>query len=277
MTRELRQRGLMAMAGELRDMGYFLPGAQYIKGKHITALVGHWKADGIADQTIRNRLSWLRWLAMQVGKRGLLPRDNDTYGLAERGRFSKNRAKPATQDNLANITDPRIRVALRMEAAFGMRREEVLKLRLSIADKGNRLCLKASWCKGGRYREIPVTHPEQRKLIEEFRTLAGDGHLIGDGRNYYQAMKFYDNWLVKSGYGGGHAGRHAYAQWRYLVLTGWECPAAGGRTADQMTPAEQKRDFNARKEISQELGHGRIDVTDTYLGRRWAQRSKAAA
>ncbi|WP_183042026.1 hypothetical protein [Rhizobium sp. AG855] len=39
---------------------------------------------------------------------------------------------------------------------------------------------------------------------------------------------------------------------------------------DTMTPAQAARDRAARLEISHELGHGRLDVTDTYLGRRFA-------
>ena len=85
-TRALRQRGLVAMADDLSALGYRLPDARSLKGKHVTALVAHWKTGGISDQTIRNRLTWLRWWAHQVGKTGLLPKSNDTYGLAERGR-----------------------------------------------------------------------------------------------------------------------------------------------------------------------------------------------
>lgn len=275
-TRALRQRGLVAMADELKEMGYRLPEARSLKGKHVAALVGLWKAGGISDQTIRNRLTWLRWWAYQVGKPGLLPKDNDTFGLAERARYSGNRAKRLEQDALERIGDRRVQLALKLEAAFGLRREEALKFRPAIADKGNCIALKASWCKGGRSREVPIVHDKQRALLDEVRSVVGDGSLIEPGRNYYQAMKHYENRLLKAGIGNAHGYRHAYAQWRYKQLTSWACPAAGGRTADQMTPAEQARDRSARMEISHELGHGRLDVTDTYLGRRFAPRAKAA-
>jgi integrase len=273
-TRALRQRGLVAMAEDLGAMGYRLPDAKSIKGKHVTALVGHWKTGGLSDQTIRNRLTWLRWWSYQVGKPGLLPKTNDTFGLAERGRFSGNKAKRLEQAALARVNDPRVQLALKLEAAFGMRREEALKFRPAIADKGDRIALKASWCKGGRYREIPITHPKQRALLEEVRAVTGDGSLINKGQNYYQAMKGYENQLIKAGIGNAHGYRHAYAQWRYKQLTGWSCPAAGGRTVDKMTPAEAARDRAARLEVSHELGHGRLDVTDTYLGRRFAPITK---
>lgn len=273
-TRALRQRGLTAMATDLKAMGYRLPGAASLKGKHVTALVAHWKTGGLSDQTIRNRLTWLRWWAYQVGKPGLLPKTNDTFGLAERGRFSGNKAKRLEGAALERLRDTRVQLALKLEAAFGLRREEALKLRPVLADRGDRIALKASWCKGGRYREIPITHDKQRALLDEVRALVGDGSLIGAGRNYHQALKSYENQLLKAGISNAHGYRHAYAQWRYKVLTGWSCPAAGGPTVDTMTPAHAARDRAARLEISHELGHGRLDVTDTYLGRRFAPVAK---
>ena len=273
-TRALRQRGLMAMATDLKTMGYRLPGAASIKGKHVTALVAHWKTGGLSDQTIRNRLTWLRWWAYQVGKPGLLPKKNDTSGLAERGRFSGNKAKRLEGAALERVRDTRVQLALKLEAAFGLRREEALKLRPVLADRGDRIALKASWCKGGRYREIPITHEKQRALLDEGRAVVGDGSLIGGGRNDHQALTSYENQLIKAGISNAHGYRHAYAQWRYKALTGWSCPAAGGPTVDTMTPAQAARDRAARLEISHELGHGRLDVTDTYLGRRFAPAAK---
>lgn len=276
-TRSLRHRGLQAMAKELKDLGYRLPDAKSLKPKHVEALVGHWKAAGISDQTVRNRLTWLRWWAFEVGKPGVLPRSNEAYGLAERGRFSKNRAQSADPATLARVVDARVRLALRLEAAFGLRREEALKMRPIVADRGDRLALRASWTKGGRYREIPLTHPKQRALLDELRATVGDGALIPPGQYYKQAVKSYENHLIRAGVSNAHGMRHAYAQWRYKTLTGWACPAAGGPTTDAMTREQEARDRAARLEISHELGHGRLDVTDTYLGRRTAANNRKAA
>lgn len=64
--------------------------------------------------------------------------------------------------------------------------------------------------------------------------------------------------------------KQQYAQWRYHVLTGTRPPAAGGKTYENMTQAERAADYRARMEISRELGHNRLEVTDVYLGRRFA-------
>lgn len=276
-TQACRSRGLQQLADELHGLGFKLKAAKNLAPKHVTALVMSWKAEGITDATIRNRLGWLRWWSEKVGKPGLMPRNNEAFGLAERMRFNGNRAKRADNATLAKIENERVRLALKLEAAFGLRREEVLKMRPALADNGDRLALRASWCKGGRYREIPVTHPRQRALLDEVKALVGDGSLIGDGQNYRQAVKAYENQLMRAGLRNAHGFRHAYAQWRYRQLTGWACPAAGGRTCDRMTDEEQRRDRQARLQVSHELGHGRIDVTDTYLGRRWAPRVERGA
>ncbi|MFO1320472.1 MAG: integrase domain-containing protein [Burkholderiales bacterium] len=52
----------------------------------------------------------------------------------------------------AKITDPHIALSLRFQAAFGLRREESLKIRPGIADQGSVLVMQTSWTKGGRPR-----------------------------------------------------------------------------------------------------------------------------
>ncbi|WP_176454371.1 phage integrase N-terminal domain-containing protein [Sinorhizobium fredii] len=266
-TQATRARGLQQLADELHDLGYKLKAAKNLAPKHVDALVTSWKANGIADATIRNRLGWVRWWSEKVNKSGMVPADNVTYGLAMRQRYNGNKAQELTPEILDRVKDPRIQMALKLERLFGLRREEALKMRPVIADRGDRLILQASWTKGGRYREIPIWHPRQRSLLAEARAMCGDGSLIGDGRNYKQAQKHYDNTLLKAGVRNAHGFRHKFAQWRYKTLTGWECPAAGGPTIDKMTPQQERGDHSARFQISQELGHDRLDVTDTYLGR----------
>jgi len=58
-----------------------------------------------------------------------------------------------------------------------------------------------------------------------------------------------------------------YAQTRYEALTGWKAPAAGGPSAQSLTPAQRIQDEWARQTISRELGHERPGMTTVYLGR----------
>ena len=276
-TQRDRERLLTQIADQLHDLGYRHMSAQSLKPKHIEALVKNWQEKELSAGAMKNRLAVIRWWAQKVNRQNVVARSNDHYGVPNR-QFVTNESKARSvgAEELGKIRDARVRMSLELQQAFGLRREEAIKFIPDYADRGDHIALKASWCKGGRYREVPVTHEKQRALLDEVRSLVGDGSLIGPGRNYFQAMKHYENRLLKAGIGNAHGYRHAYAQWRYKQLTGWACPAAGGRTADQMTPADAARDREARLEISHELGHGRLDVTDTYLGRRFAPKAKAA-
>ena len=269
-TQANRHRGLIAIAGELHDLGYKLKSAHNLKPRHIQALVSHWKAREIADVTIRNRLGWLRWVGDHVGKAGLIPKDNAEFGLVERTPYQGSKARRLDADTLARVRDETIRLALQLQAAFGLRREEALKFRPSIADHGDHIALKASWCKGGRARSIPITHLRQRELLDAVARAAGEGSLIPTGRSYAKHVQTYKAQTRAAGLGQAHGLRHAYAQWRYKVITGWACPAAGGPSAEAMSFTDRHFDEMARMQVSNELGHNRIDVTDTYLGRRWA-------
>jgi hypothetical protein len=69
--------------------------------------------------------------------------------------------------------------------------------------------------------------------------------------------------IVKEKTGGGlHSLRTAYACERYQSQTGWSAPSAGGHIQDKTIDRE------ARIVVSQELGHGRIDVVASYVGGR---------
>jgi hypothetical protein len=61
--------------------------------------------------------------------------------------------------------------------------------------------------------------------------------------------------------------RHAYAQQRYVELTGWKAPAAGGPLSKTLTPEQRDQDREVRLIISKELGHEREQITAVYLGR----------
>ena len=75
-----------------------------------------------------------------------------------------------------------------------------------------------------------------------------------------------------------HGVRHAYAQARYETLTGALAPVAAGVAhgaehhrflADRLgieVAAARVLDLQARERVAAELGHGRIDVTNSYLG-----------
>ncbi len=267
-TQTNRRRGLAAMAKELRDIGYRLPAAASLKPKHIDALVERWLDDDKSEASIRNRLTWLRWWAEKIGKPNVVHRENSHYGVAERGEAQRNRAKTFDHTKFRKLDCPYVRAAIILQVAFGLRREEAMKFQPHKGMRADHIFLHASSTKGGRARTVPITTQQQREALYRISTfINGRGSLIPPNLSYVEHMKRYEYQTHKAGYRNIHGFRHAYAQKRYQTLTGLPCPLAGGKLWKDMTKAEQAADRAARRQISAELGHARLKITDTYLGR----------
>jgi integrase len=97
--------------------------------------------------------------------------------------------------------------------------------------------------------------------------LVKGGALIPPELNYVEQRNRYDGQVRKAGIRNPHGLRHAYAQQRYEELTGWKAPLAGGPASKSLTMDQCARDKGARETISRELGHGREEISATYLGR----------
>ncbi|MBK7663055.1 MAG: integrase domain-containing protein [Sterolibacteriaceae bacterium] len=267
-TQSERERTLALVASQLHELGFRNLTAQGLKPKHVEALVSRWIGEMLSAGTIKNRMAHLRWWAEKLDKANIVVRSNDAYGIADR-RFVTNVSKAAKlQDSqLARITDTNSRLSLELQAAFGLRRAESIKFNASFADRGDTLVLKASWCKGGKERAIPIRTAGQRALLDAVRAQCGKGSLIPGGITYKAQLDRFKHQCSRAGIHGVHGLRHAYAQGRYEELTGWRCPAQGGPTSRQLTPEQKAADRTARLQISRELGHEREAVTAIYLGR----------
>lgn len=269
LTRSQRHRGLQLMARELRALGFKLPAASSLKPRHVEALLTHWKTARLTAGTLKNRMGWLRWWAAKVRKPNVVTRDNGSTGIENRTAFNGNRAHITHGEKLQGLSE-RIQLVLRLQMAFGLRLEESLKIRPSQADKGDLIALQSSWCKGGRARSVPITHDRQRALLNEVNAFCGDGSIIPEGQRYIDFRREVEKTTWGVGIRNLHGHRHWYSQWRYRTLTGRDCPAAGGATYERLSRADRASDYRARMQISSELGHGRLSVTDTYLGGRFA-------
>ena len=270
-TQASRASHLHIMARELSEMGYRHLSPRNLRRKHVDALVKRWLEARLAIVTIKSRVSTMRWLARSTGRPNVIPRTNAELGIPDRsnaGRGSK--AFTLTAAQLERVPSPYVRVSLELEQEFGLRREEATKIRPHEADQGNRLVLKASWCKGGRAREIPIRTDKQRDLLERAKALAEttpERSLIPE-KTYRKHIKIYERQTYKAGIRAPHGLRHAYAQARYKELTKWECPAVGGWSSkDLKTKEEVDLDKRARAIITKEMGHGRPQITSLYLSR----------
>jgi site-specific recombinase XerC len=267
-TQHDREVILSLVADQLYEGGFHHLRAQGMRTKHIDYLVARWHKEGIAPGTFKNRMSTLRWLAEKIGKQNIVARDNAAYGIPERQHVSNtSKARTLDGDHLGRVVDPYTAMSLRLQEAFGLRREESIKLRPGWADRGNTLHLKASWTKGGRERDVPITNATQRQVLDEAKALAYTGSLIPTQFNYRDQLNRFKAQTARAGIDRVHGLRHAYAQARYLELTGWRAPAAGGPRSKDLSPAQKGIDRAARVAISRELGHEREQITAVYLGR----------
>ena len=267
-TQANRVRILELIADQLRELGYKDMWANSLKPKHVEALVKHWFKKGVTKGTIKNRMAALRWWARKVGRRSVIANANSFYRIGSRTYVAKvSKAQTLNTTQICRIRDGYVRLSVRLQAAFGLRREESIKFSPSYAIQDDHIRLKASWTKGGRERTIPITNNEQRRLLEHVKEYAEGGSLISPALNYVQQLHRYERQLRTAGLSKLHGLRHAYAQRRYEELTGWRAPVAGGPATKSLTTDQRALDLKARVVISQELGHSREAITAVYLGR----------
>ncbi len=223
-TQATRKHALMRFAKDLVTLGYGLRDIRGLKQKHIIAVIQFWQQNNLANSTLKNRTAALRYLCEKTNKTNIVPKNDDL-------KIGKRQYKPLTNKALFNpdftkISNPYIRVTLELQRAFGLRREEALKIKPHLADNKTILELLPSWCKGGRGRFVPIHTEEQRYWLEQAKLIADKfgNSLIPPDKNYIRHLYIYEKQMHRAGIKNPHGLRHAYAQQRYKELTGWEAP-----------------------------------------------------
>ena len=265
-TKSDRWHSLDLIARQLEELGFKNMRATSLKPRHVEALVKLWQSQELTTDTIKNRMSHVRWWAEKIGNPSVVARNNKALGIPDRRYVTNENKGQALDGRLDAVKDVRVRMSLELQAAFGLRRAESIKFQPSYADRGDKLVLKPSWTKGGRGRELPIRTEAQREVLDRSHKLAGKGSLIPAKLKYFQQVGRYERATVKAGFHAMHGLRHAYAQGRYLELTGWPAPTAGGPRQRELTPEQRVLDREVRLQISEELGHGRTQVSAIYLG-----------
>ncbi|MEE9327453.1 MAG: phage integrase N-terminal domain-containing protein [Cocleimonas sp.] len=267
-TQHNRKKILIQIAKQLKEIGFNQMGIHSLKAKHTIKLVDKWKKEDLNPGTIKNRMAHLRWWASKVNATHKIP-TNKQLGIAQRIYITNvDKSIVLKQEHLSRISDPFLKLSLRLQSEFGLRREESIKFIAAFADKGKSISLKDTWCKGKRAREIPIITDSQRKLIDEIKRFTGDKSLIPQDKMYKHQLNKYRNNVTKNiiGFSKGHGLRHNYAQQRYKALSGNNCPLQGGKHQRDMTNLERNKDREVRLIISEELGHSREQITSSYLG-----------
>ena len=228
--------------------------------------MNYWKDKNLAVGTIKNRLADLRFVSKVIGKTNII-KSNADYAIGSRTSVATLN-KAIFNADFSKIQDQYLKLSLELQQAFGLRREECLKIIPSLADKGNKLWLKGSWTKGKIERSIPIRTQAQKDILRKAKDFVGKGKsLIPQHKKYIQQRHIYNRETRAVGYKNLHGLRHAYAQTRYKELTGLECPINGGKTSKAFSKEEKQADRIARQIISRNLGHSRVAIIKVYCGK----------
>lgn len=252
-----------------------------MRGSDIALFLEDLRARDVSVGRQKNLMSGLRWAENKTGRWGTVPRTNDKLSIPNRERRDVQRAwRPDAR--IEDLPDPRMRLAVRLMAAFGLRFKEALLLRPEQDWQGRALHV-ARGAKGGRPRVVPIEQDAQRRLLVEAVELVGGGSLVPPELTYITFRKATEYRLLKAGIGNVHGLRHAYAQEIFERVAGFPCPRCGGpklgRHMARRIPREDavlrlhyaellRRDRRARRHVMTRLGHGpgRFDVVREYLG-----------
>ena len=276
-TQSNRREMLSLFSRELKEIGYKINNLKPhdLKGRHVNALVKKWQSENKSIGTIKNRMSTLRWLFEKIGKSEVI-KSNAVYNIENRQYVTNQNKSISLNDLDFSKIDPFVAQSLRLQDCFGFRREESMKFQPSYALDGQTIenakyiRLKSSWTKGGRARTIPIFSEKQRQELRNAFTLVQSGSLIPSHKTYKSHLSYFEAVTHALGIGRTHGLRHGYAQSRYFFLMNIPCPAVddGHR---KLSIQEKEKDRIVRLQISEELGHSRINITSIYLG-SWSKK-----
>ena len=277
-TQANRRSMLQLFAEQLAKNGYNIESMSPsdLKGRHVNKLLEQWRKDGVSTGTIKNRMTTIRWWAEKVNNPGAV-KSNDTYKIEKRVYVTNENKSVSLRDLDLSKVNENIAQSLRLQDAFGLRREESMKFQPVFALDGQTIenakyiRLKDSWTKGGRPRTIPLSNEKQRQELRHAYVLAlkNGGSMIPKEKSYKSHLASFESVTHALGVGQTHGLRHGYAQTRYLEMMGFDCPAVGGSRS--LTSEEIAKDKEIRMLISEELGHSRINITSVYLG-SWSKK-----
>jgi hypothetical protein len=234
----------------------------------------------IAASTAQNRLSTVnRVMEIARGDRAVRLDPVRGAGLPQRSgiAMADHAMSDADHANTVVSVPPRLGAQLGLQRELGMRFEESCKCspRALLAQAEARGVIRIEdGTKGGRVRDVPITSETQIAALRQAAAVQGtDRSMIPADLSYAEYREQCYQQQVRY-----HSERHAYAQMRYAALAGAACPVAAGvahgaahhaylATQLGLSVTEAREiDRGAREQVASELGHGRTDVTNAYLG-----------
>jgi integrase len=254
--------------------------------KHVKALTDYWVFEKkIAPKTFEGKLSNLRIFCGWVGKKGMIgskydfirPENAEMIKCQSSATSSKSWAgnHVDVQEMLARVdrADSRLGLMLRVELAFGFRREEVLKCTPHAQDFGKFVAVFENHGKGGKARDIQTLTAAQREILDYVKVRIPQNERLGwpynrDGSvaTLEQNIVRYRNMMSRLGITKkklgvtGHGLRAQFSENQALAL-GLIPPSMGG-SRGQLEKTHLKTRLT---KISEALGHHRTVVVSAYI------------
>jgi site-specific recombinase XerC len=223
-TRQERAQFLRRFFRDLKLKAGFktVPDPRNLGQKHIHAMVQVWQQERLAPATIQTYLSFLRGLAMWMGKHGFVR--GPAPLRPEPGGVPAPRERPARQE-LVGPRDPceaviaevcqfdlRVGASLRLMSALGLRRKESVQFRpfqhvMPFSETGlpenQQQADRYAWVKGkgGRVRWIPLDSPVHLAALEFAQGVVDsrDAHMGDPRRDLKRNLRRLDYVLEKFG------------------------------------------------------------------------------
>ena len=286
-----------------RKAGFkMVPDPRNLGDRHIRAMAAVWQKEQLAPATIQTYLSFLRGLALWLGKPGFI-RKPDHYGLtpAEYQRHENaQRDKSWTAAGIdidavieqVCLFDRYIGASLKLMRAFGLRRKESVMFRPhrcvvpfeatglpSEERQADSYVRIKEGAKGGRLRFVPLDSAERMAALRFAQVLAKDedAHMGDPHHSLDRNLRRFDYvmgrfQLTKEGLGAtSHGLRHEALIDHYSEKAGVAPPVRGGGDVAPDVDAE------ARLSAARLAGHNRPRASGAYLGgllARQAQRNE---
>ena len=173
-----------------------------MKTKHVLLYFQHIKERGLAESTMQNHATAMRFLAEAIGKRNICPRTNEELDIVRHGRYAPKTADMEQQDTLREklyAKDERLGIAHDLRESFGLRAEESLKPKIVNINEEERLRVTG---KGGRVREIRIDTPEKAAAVQHLKELLehrGISHLMQSNKTLKQVYAYQRNAIHRAG------------------------------------------------------------------------------
>jgi site-specific recombinase XerC len=293
-TRKERAQFLRRFFRDLTEKAGFktMPDPRNLGVRHIRAMVKVWQREKLAPATIQTYFSFLRGLALWLGKAGFI--QSPAYFGLEPSQYKRSEVAQADKSwTAAGIDidaliekvcafDRYVGASLKLIRVFGLRRKESIMFRpyccvvpfeatgldLNERQAEEYVSIKAG-AKGGRQRFIALNTPERIEALKYAQVVAGeveDAHMGQPGFSLLQNLYRFDYVMKKFGATHKQLGvsvhglRHEAMIDHYQQQAGTPPPVRGGK------PVSREKDAQARLSAAKLAGHNRVRASSAYLG-----------